>query len=213
MKNLTNYEKFLLVRELPKQFNTDILGIPVMPKQNSNSLPSNINFTSLSNINSIKDKTNTVVTSFQYDKTLLRYWNDPARYISKFKDFYYVATPDFSCYTNMSEIQIANNTYMNRWLGCFWSYFGIKTIPTISWAKENTYKYSFSGVEKGSIVIISTIGNYKNQELFMDGYNAMLKAIEPQMIFVKGALFEKMEGRIIQIPFESTFSTMIKEDK
>lgn len=209
-----NYLNFLIVRPLPDTIEKDIMGIPIMRKTNlTEEETKKVKFTTLNNLSKIKDKDKTILTTFQWDETLNRYWNDPLKYINSFKDFLRVGTPDFSAYTNMDEIEIAHNVYKNRWLGCLWQELGVKCLPTIAWANENTDKYCFAGVEKGSDVIISTLSNSKCKENFLRGYNKMLEIIEPKTIFVKGELIEGMRGNIVNFKFKDTFAPCEKEVK
>lgn len=202
-----NYLNYLIVRPLPDTFEKDVMGIPIMHKTNLTEEDiKDVKFTTLNNLSKIIDKDKTIVTTFQWDETLNKYWNNPLKYIVTFKGFLGVGTPDFSAYTNMDEIEIAHNVYKNRWLGCLWQDMGIKSIPTITWAKENTDKYCFAGIERGSDVIISTLSNYKGKENFLRGYNKMLEIIDPKTIFVKGELIEGMTGNIVNFKFRDTFA-------
>ncbi len=208
--NNNKYRNFLVARECPDGFGKSIMGIPRMRKINiPNEVINSLKYASYSNMSSVKDKASTMLTGFQFDYTINRYWNDPLRYIKYIKDFLCVATPDFSAYTNMDEIEIAHNVYKNRWIGCWWQSLDINCIPTISWANEDTYKYCFAGVEKGSDVIISTISNSNSKDNFLKGYNKMLEVIEPKTIFVKGNLIDGMVGNIVNIKFKDTFSQRI----
>lgn len=211
MKN-KNYNNFLVTRPLPGNFGRDIMGIPIMKRINIDaSKVGSLKFTSINNISKVTDKENTILTTFLYDEVLQRYWNNPIKYINDLKGNLGVGTPDFSAYSNMDEALIIESTYKNRWLGCLWQFLGIKAIPTITWALEDTYKYCFAGVEKGSDVIISTISNSNNKSEFLKGYNEMIRRIEPNQIFVKGKVFDEMEGNIISFDFKDTFAPMEKE--
>ena len=48
------------------------------------------------------------------------------------------------------------NTFRNRWCGAYLSDKGIKVIPTVSWSDEKSIEFCFKGIEKGSIVAVST---------------------------------------------------------
>lgn len=206
MNGLTEYEKFLIIRPLPPDHVYDIDGMPLIKKDSFEEFGNNQKYTTFSNINSVKDKQNHIITFFQYDNTLMRVWNNPIKYISKFKEFYALTTPDFSVYSNMNKIQIANSVYMNRWLGCIWQYAGIKVIPTITWANEDTYDICFSGIEKGSIVAISTIGCINDIESYLKGFNEMKKRLNPSLIIVKGKIIKGMSGKFINLDFSDTFN-------
>ena len=105
---------------------------------------------------------------FTYDKDLLKYWTDPMKYIPKFQTVMAVGTPDYSIYPTMNINEVRHNVYMNRWLGCLWQTYKCVVLPVISWWGEDTYDVCFSGIEKNSVIIISTIGCLNNQKVFLD---------------------------------------------
>lgn len=118
-----------------------------------------------------------------------RVWNQPERYIDVFKKYGCILSPDFSLYTDMPKPMKMWNTYRSRFLGQYYQKQGIKVIPTISWADEDTYSFCFKGIPKGSIVSISTVGVIKNKkatELWKKGVNEMIKQIKPSKILIYG---------------------------
>ena len=48
------------------------------------------------------------------------------------------------------------NIFRNRWCGAYWASKGIRVIPSVNWGDESTFDFCFDGVEKGSIVAVST---------------------------------------------------------
>ena len=142
--------------------------------------------------------------SFDYILDALR--NDPIKYISKFHDFYAICSPDFSIYPGMNIHMIKFNVYKSRWLGSFRQANGLKIIPTIGWSYPDTYDICFSGIEKGSAVIISTLGVSKNKKIFLDGFNEMKKRINPEIIIVVGKLFPEMQGNFLLYDYDETCS-------
>ena len=77
---------------------------------------------------------------------------------------------------NINDIRF--NVYRNRWIGCMLQEKGYKVIPTIQWALEDTYDICFSGVEKGSVIIISTLGCIHNKDTFI---NKQIKDLEERI--------------------------------
>ena len=81
------------------------------------------------------------------------------------------------------------NVYRSRQIGAYYQSKGIKVIPTISWAEESTFQFAFKGIEKGSVVAVSTVG-VKEQatalEIWRAGMEAMIKEIEPSTILCYG---------------------------
>lgn len=76
-------------------------------------------------------------------------------------------------------------------------------IPTIGWSDEESFEWCFDGEPKGSAIAVSSIGTQKNKqakELFMNGYNEMVKRLEPiQILFYGNVLKEITDDRIIRM--------------
>ena len=104
----------------------------------------------------------------------------------------------------MGYSEYLHRVYQNRWLGCFWQYCGILTLPTIGWTTKQWDDLSFRGVEKGSFVVISTMGNKRDRNFFMRGYNEMIRRIEPHLIIVHGDMLPEMKGRFVNFRYEDT---------
>lgn len=206
MKGLNDYEKFKIIHPLPDDYKRDGQGIPMLKPDSFTDIDwETIKFTSFSNIANCKDKENTIVLMFHYDKVLNRMWNDPLKYVDKFSSFNAIATPDFSSYTNMAPAEIIHNTFKNRWLGCFYQSRGIRVIPTVTWADKRTYDVCFSGLPHQIPVVISTYGCLNTQKEFLAGFNEMKKRIKPSLIIVRGKLIRGMTGNLIFLDFEDTY--------
>ncbi len=131
-------------------------------------------------------------------------WNDPEPRIDKLSAFKAVLSPQFSIYTEMPvSIQIYN-TFRNRWCGAYLQSKGIKVIPSVVWGEADTYWFCFDGIEKGSIVAVSTIGVRKEKDFFLAGYREMLRRIEPTCVVCYGKPFDEMEGNVLYISYEET---------
>lgn len=97
-----------------------------------------------------------------------------------------------------------DSVFKNRWCSAFWQKQGMKVIPTISWGSNPCMEFCFDGVEKGSVVAVSTYTREDNKDGFMLGYNKMMEIIEPSAIILYGEPFPEMNGRIISIsPFNT----------
>lgn len=131
---------------------------------------------------------------FKEDYKFLKVYNEPKKYLKKLIRFEALITPDFSMYTDFPLAMQIYSTFMNRWCGAFWQNHGLTVIPSVSWSTKESYDFSFSGIEKGSIVAVSTVGTLKKEKLFMDGYHEMLKIIQPEYIYCYGKPFKDMEG-------------------
>lgn len=125
------------------------------------------------------------VDDYQFE----RIWNYPEKYIDVLKQYECILTPDFSLYLDMPMPMKIWNIYRSRLIGQYFQSRGIKVIPTISWAEEETFKFCFKGIPKGSIVSISTIGVKQDEnalKIWCDGVSEMIKQIEPKAILVYG---------------------------
>lgn len=96
------------------------------------------------------------------------------------------------------------NTFKNRWCGAYFQKKGIKVIPSLSWGESDTFWFCFDGIEKSSIVAVSTLGVRKEKELFMQGYNELLRKIQPSAIICYGKPFDEMKGNIIEVDYSRT---------
>ena len=112
-----------------------------------------------------------------------------ASQISELKKYAGVLSPDFSMYTTFPEAYQIWQVYRNRWCTCYWQSKGIKVIPTVSWSDESSYKYTFLGIPKNSVVAIGTVGVLNDpiaKKLFLQGFKEMLKQLEPKEILIYG---------------------------
>ena len=126
------------------------------------------------------------------------------------KEFAGALSPDFSLYLDYPISLQIYNTYRNRYCGAYWQSLGVNVIPTIGWRDEKSFDFCFDGVEKGSVVAVGTVGIMNNKdakELFLKGYNEMLKRIEPSKIIIYGNEIEGLGGNKIYIkPFSSKWN-------
>ena len=96
------------------------------------------------------------------------------------------------------------NTFRNRWCGAYLQKRGIKVISSLSWGEPDTFWFCFDGIEKGSVVAVSTVGLRKEKELFLPGYQEMLRRINPSAIICYGKPFDEMKGHIITVDYNAT---------
>ena len=85
------------------------------------------------------------------------------------------------------------NIYRSRQIGSFYQSKGIKVIPTISWAEEETFCFCFEGIPEGSIVAVSTVGVKENPgalDIWRAGMDAMIERINPSLILCYGGNIE-----------------------
>lgn len=149
-----------------------------------------------------------MVHFFLYDYRFERVWKNPEADIEKLSRYRAVLSPDFSMYLEMAPVMQMYNVFRNRWCGAYWASKGIRVIPTVNWGDESTFDFCFDGIEKGSIVAVSTYmasehDHRKDQkEWFMAGYNEMLRRIEPERIICYNTPFPEMQGDIVYVDYE-----------
>lgn len=66
--------------------------------------------------------------------------------------------------------------------------------------------FVFSGIEQGSVVIVSTIRCRYNQKKFLGDFNKMKEIIKPQLIIVFGKMIQEMTGEFLNYSYEDAFS-------
>lgn len=207
IKGLTDEEKYKVLRPIIGNYEEDKYHMPIISKEDIKSVDwSKIKIISFKSISKNSPLTNSIVLMFNYDKDLMRLWNNPLKYVPRYQTAAFVATPDFSVYPNMNYNELRYNVYKGRWLGKTWQNYGCKVLPTIPWATPDTYDLCFSGIEEGSTIIISTIGCQYNSEMFLAGFNEMKKRIKPELIIVYGDMIPGMTGKFVNYKYEDIFA-------
>lgn len=131
-------------------------------------------------------------------------YDNPERTLSRYSQYSFLLSPDFSTYTDMDLWRQLESVAKNRWVGAYWQSKGLTVIPTISWGHSQSYEFCFDGVEKGSVVAVGMIGCKQSKLNFMRGYNEMLKRIEPKKIICFGKPFEEMQGNLIVVDYRES---------
>lgn len=149
-------------------------------------------------------QTDKVVHFFLDDYKFEVMWNDPEPRIEKLKKYKAVLSPNYSIYTEMPVSVKIYNTFRSRWCGAYLQSKGVKVIPTVAWGEPNTFWFCFDGIAKGSAVAVSTLGVRKEKNLFIQGYNELLRRIKPSTIICYGEPFEEMKGNIITVDYAKT---------
>lgn len=207
IKKLNYNELINVIHPLPLNYELSKNGFPVVKKQNINLEDFNgVEALNGTNRNSKCNNKKIILLNFNYDKILNKYWNDPMKYLPKNQTFFAVCTPDFSIYPQMNVNEIKFNIYRNRWIGVYWQHYSVCVIVTIQWGDESTFSYCFEGVEKGSIVAVSTIGCLENECVFLKGFNEMKRIIEPKLILVFGKIIDGMTGIFVQYEYIDSFN-------
>ena len=154
---------------------------------------------------------------FVDDYQFLRLWTSPDTYLNRLARFQAVCSPDFSTYTDFPPAVQIFNHYRKHWLAAYWQEHGIKVIPTISWSDESSFEWCFDGEPRGGVVAVSSVGTQlraASRTLFMQGYNEMLKRLEPREIVFYGDIPEGCAGRIIHVEaFQNKFRKLNRKEK
>lgn len=160
------------------------------------------NFIGFNFAKSCKNPSENCVHFFIDDYQFLRLWNRPDDYINLLSKFDCVCSPDFSTYTDFPKaIQIYNH-YRKHWLAAYWQTHGIKVIPTICWSDESSFEWCFDGEPVGGTVAVSSVGTQNNKtakKLFLNGYNEMMKRLEPETVIFYGTIPKECYGNIIKV--------------
>ena len=122
-----------------------------------------------------------------------RVWNYPDKYFDVLLEYDCVLSPDFSLYMDMPMPMKIWNIYRSRQIGVYFQNMGLKVIPTLSWAEEETFSFCFQGIEKGSVVAVSTIGVKEKQEsieIWKAGMQEAINQLEPKTILLYGGQVE-----------------------
>lgn len=133
---------------------------------------------------------------FTYDWLFENVYEKPELAMEKLDQYYALLTPEFSTYNDMPLARQIDSVFKNRWCGAFWQKQGMLVIPTISWGSIPCMDFCFDGIEKGSVVAVSTYMREDIKDEFMLGYNKMLEVIEPSAIICYGTPFDEMKGNI-----------------
>lgn len=128
-------------------------------------------------------------------------YTHPERSLEKYAQYAFLLTPDFSTYVDMGLWRQIESVAQNRWVGAYWQSKGLYVVPTISWSTAQSYEFCFDGVEKGSVVAVSTLGCRRARTRFMRGYDTMYERLEPEKVICFGKPFREMAGNVIIVDY------------
>lgn len=161
---------------------------------------------------STKDKADKGLHFFVDDYQFERLWREPKRYINLISEFNSIMTPDFSLYVDFPTALQIYNHYRKMWLGALWQAYGFNVIPTIAWSDKDSFGWCFDGIPKGGTVAVSSVGTQQNsntKQACLNGWNVMLKRLEPDTVIFHGDVPKECNANIIQIKaFQNKFSNV-----
>ncbi len=138
-------------------------------------------------------------------------YDKPDKAFNRICNYNFFLGPDFSIYKEMKRWKIIENIAKARWTSSYWQEKGKTVIPTISWAGPSSFDIVFSGIEKGCIVAVSTVGIRFAKFDFLLGYNQMLKVINPSKIICVGKPYKEMTGEIVYIQYKRDAKILSQE--
>lgn len=149
-----------------------------------------------------KQRENKAVHFFLDDYQFNRLWTNIDRYVPVLSQFQYVLSPDFSTYTDFPKALQIYNHYRKHWVAAYLQDYGVKVIPTISWSTPDSFEWCFDGEPVGGTVAVSSVGCMKNAEakrLFAEGYEEMVRRLQPEKIIFYGNVPPECAGNIVRI--------------
>lgn len=143
---------------------------------------------------------------FEDDYKFERAWTCPDRYGEMLSKFAYIIGPDFSVYADFPYPVRLYNFYRNNWLAKYWqACYNMIVVPTVMWGEEDTWDWCFDSYPKHSIVAVSNVGSCKSKserDYFANGYNEMLRRLEPSKVLFFTRNFAEFPGNIEYIRWE-----------
>lgn len=155
----------------------------------------------------VDDPENYIAHFYYDDYKFINAWKEPDKYLDRLRRFKAVVSPDFSVYTDFPRALQILACYRRQWCGAFWQSQGIDVIPDVVWGDKESFDYCFDGLPQGGTVAVSTVGvrndvdwNNKENSLFKDGYDEMIKRLHPTTVILYGSMIDGLEGNIIRVP-------------
>ena len=130
---------------------------------------------------------------FINDRSFIRIWNRPYKYLPKLLQYRGAFAPDFSIMHRYPLHLQIQSVARSRTIGSWLQRAGIDVIPVVRWGKEETYEFAFDAIVPGGTVGVGTLGCTLNSELrdiFSRGLPVMLERLEPKTLVVYGPLRE-----------------------
>lgn len=169
-------------------------GIPVIKKPKEIIIPKSVvPFSKLSKADTFED----AIATYEMDQEFSDLLIHPDDYIDDLKKHIFISL-DCSLYRNAPYAAQITNVYRSRAIGCYFQRKGAYVVPQIRWGNSLTYttkvfpeKVAFLGVEKHSIVAISTYGCSQTRDdkyHLKAGLEAMLETLEPVVVLVYGSM-------------------------
>ena len=209
MCKFSSLDKFRVLQTFPIDCEKDGFDIPFIENDDfgGDADWNGVRIVNYNNKNSKKilDFSHVVIDFFNNDEVLESVWRDPSKHILRYRDCFAVMSPDYSLSPLMNKNVMLYNVYRNRAVGRWWQENGVRVIPTVQWSDPSTYDFAFSGIRRHAVVAVSTLGCMRNTAVFLDGYNEMMKRLEPRLVVVVGNMIDGIHGRILNKKYADRF--------
>lgn len=123
--------------------------------------------------------------------------------------------PDFSLYHDLPTPTQIWNSYRSKLLGALWQQLGIEVIPNASWSNEASFEWAFDGMPVGGSVAIATSNIHipEEREMFMAGFEELIRRCQPDTVLVYGAGFRGQLEAIANVRRYQTRLTQIHNQR
>ena len=162
---------------------------------------------------------NGFVHFFLNDRSFMRIWNNPFRYLPAMARQKGAIAPDFSImWTHPPYVHI-ESVGRSRMIGSWLQRAGVDTIPVARWGLPETYGFAFDAIAPGGTVAVGTTGCTRDPEArayFAAGLPELLLRVEPKTLVVYGPLREDvfepvLEAGVRIVHFESDTTVKKRE--
>lgn len=171
--------------------------IPRLPLVRGDDLPAEM--WAFDKIASASDASRTLADFYVEERKLRRLIDRPQRFASQFEGLWGVTSPDFSMWAESPPQFRQLATWLNRSIGRVYSDRGIRVVPHLRWSDSRDHDHCFAGVERGSVVAVSTHGAWRQVDLrhqFLMGLRPMVEAITPPVVIVHGSIDPQVRREI-----------------
>jgi len=171
------------------QKNITPTGVFELPKLEGCQVPEEIILVPFNIAQGMKNLHGCWIHFFIQDRLFERVWNNPYKYLKLFKRCDGVISPDFSMYMDMYMPQQLWNCWRNRILANWLHTKGIKVIPNVSWADEQSLSWALDGIPEKSVVALTTQGclrSYVCKQSLLNGLHRLIREKHPTEIIIYG---------------------------
>ena len=127
----------------------------------------------------------------------------PWDYTALLQQYSGVIAPDLSQYIDMDYAERLSNNYWNKVFTVYWQNRNVNIYPNVSWSLPDSYEYCVAGLPRRSVIAINSMGVLRenfSRAIWLDGYNYVLKALDPICILRYGPkIFGEEEARSLYL--------------